>query len=152
MKKPEAVRRGEPRGKLNTTSPLFAAAGYVLAFALGCGTVQLGWHGSSVEEGDRDLDRTTSAVAPSDAHDVWEYTTHPGMAEEGFNWTQLSMSRSGNFPNTFVKHMQAADVEHVHKMAFAIRRCDKLARGFTHRGTVAESATFQARPRRGSRQ
>ena len=35
--------------------------------------------------------------------DPWAHTTHPGMATEGWNWTQLSMSRAGNFPPTGVK-------------------------------------------------
>ena len=30
---------------------------------------------------------------------------------EGFNWTQLSMSRAGNFPLTFVRHLSVEEIE-----------------------------------------
>ena len=35
--------------------------------------------------------------------DPWKSSTHPNIGKEGFNWTQLSMSRVGNFPATGVK-------------------------------------------------
>jgi hypothetical protein len=41
------------------------------------------------------------AEPPVEAHareDPWARTTHPDMGTEGFNWSQLSMSRAGNFP------------------------------------------------------
>ena len=40
----------------------------------------------------------------------WRHTTHPTMAQDGWNWTQLSMSRSGNFPATGVKQLTAQEV------------------------------------------
>lgn len=42
--------------------------------------------------------------------DPWAHTTHPNMATEGWNWTQLSMSRAGNFPPGGVKRYTAQDV------------------------------------------
>ena len=59
------------------TSTSLSVAGMVLAFGLG-------WGGRGMRPDD---------AAQSGAPDVWEHTTHPGMREEGFNWTQLSMSR-----------------------------------------------------------
>ena len=34
----------------------------------------------------------------STPQDPWLHTTHPTMAVDGWNWTQLSMSRASNFP------------------------------------------------------
>ena len=39
--------------------------------------------------------------------DPWAFTTHPDMGRDGFNWTQLSMSRAGNFPPGGIKHLTA---------------------------------------------
>ena len=39
--------------------------------------------------------------------DPWAHTTHPGMATEGWNWTQPSMSRRGNFKDGDVKRYTA---------------------------------------------
>lgn len=49
-------------------------------------------------------------VGATDGGDPWFFTTHPGMATEGFNWTQLGMSRDSNFPGGDIKHLTAADV------------------------------------------
>ena len=49
-------------------------------------------------------------VGASGGQDPWAHTTHPGMATEGWNWTQLGMSRTSNFPGGDVKHYSADDV------------------------------------------
>ena len=51
-----------------------------------------------------------------DGEDAWAYTTHPTMGRDGFNWTQLSMSRAGNFPRNSagrggIREWSVADAE-----------------------------------------
>ena len=50
-------------------------------------------------------------VGAPDGEDAWAYTTHPTMATAGWNWTQLGMSRTGNFPGNDIKHLTAAEVK-----------------------------------------
>ena len=58
------------------------------------------------------------------ADDPWAITTHPDMGRDGFNWTQLSMSRTGNFPLGGIKSLTAEMVRQrgqmwVHHTVFA---------------------------------
>ena len=46
----------------------------------------------------------------------WRYTTHATMGRDGFNWTQLTMSRAGNFPRNSagrggIREWSVADAE-----------------------------------------
>ena len=52
-------------------------------------------------------DKLAASVVPRVASDPWVHTTHPGMATEGWNWTQLSMSRAGNFRDNDIKRYTA---------------------------------------------
>ena len=88
------TRRPQAESKPQVASTTLSVAGMVLAFALG-------WGGRGMRPDD---------AAQSGAPDVWEHTTHPGM-REGFNWTQLSMSRANNFPPTFVRHLSVEEIE-----------------------------------------
>jgi hypothetical protein len=109
----------ELRAKAKSTSQVanasYSLAGMVLAFALGWGG-----RGMCVEDAAVDRCNSTSPaqVVPPPPQggdgaptDLWEQTTHPGMARDGFNWTQLSMSRSGNFPPSFVKVMDVSELQ-----------------------------------------
>jgi hypothetical protein len=46
-------------------------------------------------------------VGAAPGHDPWVHTTHPRMGTDGWNWTQLSMSRTGNFPGGDIKRFGA---------------------------------------------
>ena len=85
--------QAESKPRSQVVSLSLSMAGMVLAFALGWGS--RGMH---------------PADAAQSGPDVWEHTTHPGM-RDGFNWTQLSMSRSNNFPPTFVRHLSVEEVQ-----------------------------------------
>lgn len=52
-------------------------------------------------------DLGVGGVGAAPGQDPWLHTTHPGMATQGWNWTQLSMSRAGNFPNNAIKRFHA---------------------------------------------
>ena len=71
------ARRAQAESRPHVASTSLSVAGMVLAFGIG-------WGGRGMRADD---------AAQSDAPDVWEHTTHPGIGVEGFNWTQLSMSR-----------------------------------------------------------
>ena len=58
----------------------------------------------------RSPDTGAGGAGASPDEDPWKYTTHPGMGTAGFNWTQLGMSRSNNFPNGDIKHLTAEDI------------------------------------------
>ena len=88
------ARPPQTERKPQAVSTSLSVAGMVLSFALG-------WGGRGMRPDD-----ATQSGAP----DAWEHTTHPGM-REGFNWTQLSMSRAGNFPPTFVRHLSVEEIE-----------------------------------------
>ena len=88
------ARPPQTESKPQAVSTSLSVAGMVLSFALG-------WGGRGMRPDD-----ATQSGAP----DAWEHTTHPGM-REGFNWTQLSMSRAGNFPPTFVRHLSVEEIE-----------------------------------------
>ena len=49
-------------------------------------------------------------VGAPPGQDPWAYTTHPEMASAGWNWTQLGMSRTSNFPKGDIKHYTAEEV------------------------------------------
>ena len=92
-----ASQAGQPSQKQNEkqSQGLWVAAFVAAAFAIVFALPQLihGWRGM-----------LCSATSKGPAQvDPWMYTTHPGMATEGWNWTQLSMSRAGNFPPGGVK-------------------------------------------------
>ena len=53
---------------------------------------------------------TTQSRLRDPTTDPWAHTTHPGMASEGWNWTQLAFSRAGNFPSGGIKRLSAEDV------------------------------------------
>ena len=89
------ARPPQTESKPQAVSTSLSVAGMVLSFALG-------WGGRGM--------RPDDATQESGAPDAWEHTTHPGM-REGFNWTQLSMSRAGNFPPTFVRHLSVEEIE-----------------------------------------
>ena len=88
------ARPPQTESKPQAVSTSLSVAGMVLSFALG-------WGGRGMRPDD-----ATQSGAP----DAWEQTTHPGM-REGFNWTQLSMSRAGNFPPTFVRYLSVEEIE-----------------------------------------
>ena len=111
-----------------THSVSITAATAALAFALGWGGRR--FHDAAAALATTAADFTAAAAAADttagDAgaggagaaagHDPWRYTTHPTMGRDGFNWTQLSMSRAGNFPRNSagrggIREWSVADAE-----------------------------------------
>ena len=115
---PSAMRAGSAGGLALATAA--AAASFASGFAVatrcaakGNGPMLARLCALQPSFAERD-DATTGAPLRgrdgTDREDPWMHTTHPGMGREGFNWTQLSMSRTGNFAHGDIKRFTAAEV------------------------------------------
>ena len=102
--KPPAVSEGRAGGAPAPGFMSRAHAWALLAFALGWASRHFApvapiAHPPAAPAAPADTARRR-ADEEAQEEDPWERSTHPGMARDGFNWTQLSMSRAGNFPPT----------------------------------------------------
>ena len=105
--KPRAAgRSSEPRSTGFHVSAAAAASCCVVAFSLGWGVRDtypdlFGWASLALAAWRRTAathpDTAAGGVGAPYGYNPWEFTTHPTMASDGFNWTQLSMGRVNNF-------------------------------------------------------
>ena len=96
----------EPRSTGFHVSAAAAASCCVVAFSLGWGVRDtypdlFGWGSLALAAWRRTAathpDTAAGGVGAPYGYNPWEFTTHPTMASDGFNWTQLSMGRVNNF-------------------------------------------------------
>jgi len=87
-KAPEPAAR--PREAAPDVTWAYVAAAAALAYAAGLGSRLLLW-------------------GPAQP-DPWAWTTNSNMGTDGFNWTQLSFARAGNFRDGDIKRLTAEDV------------------------------------------
>ena len=96
-KRPPAATPGAPgAAKVPRWSSASVASAIALAYAAGLGSRVL---------------LTAGGDPPPSTADAFSHTTHPDMATDGFNWTQLSMSRANNFPSGTIKYLDAATIK-----------------------------------------
>lgn len=88
--------------RIHFAGPSFVMAAVVLAYSAGVGSRALL---QSFQQSQPPNPSTAGGSPSSSGHDdAWAWTTNPTMGSDGFNWTQLSMSRAGNFPNGGIKY------------------------------------------------
>jgi len=96
-KRPPAATPGAPgAAKVPRWSSASVASAIALAYAAGLGSRVL---------------LPAGGDPPPSTADAFSHTTHPDMATDGFNWTQLSMSRANNFPSGTIKYLDAATIK-----------------------------------------
>lgn len=124
MGKQRRSRGQENEDVVSSKSPTLALHILVglVCYVLGCWAPLRG--SEALASSDTNFTKAETIELRAPGADPWAGTTHPTMATDGFNWTQLSMSRSSNFPVGHVKRFTMEDVRekgsmYVHHTVYA---------------------------------